>query len=209
VLLLGDMREVVSAGCKGGRHPVAQHACMKLSLVLQCWHAHSCRARLLHQPCVAAALLMQCGDHVMDAAQVPKHQQAQWCSDNFINIRALRKACDIYSQLEQHLGQLQLPLKSCGEDLTPLRRALTAGLFPHAATKELDGSYRVIATKQVVYLHPSSGLLSRKPGCIVFNELVRTTKQYARVACEVEARWLPELAPAFFASKAIGAAAGR
>jgi hypothetical protein len=119
-------------------------------------------------------------------------------------------------------------VKSCGEDTTPLRRALTAGLFPHAASKQLDGSYKVcwpapwpalppppphpfagwglprcssgwrgaahaacepagaaegsalcapraaqvLATGQVVYLHPSSVLLSKKPGCVVFNELV-------------------------------------
>ncbi len=44
-------------------------------------------------------------------------------------------------------------------------------------------------------------LLQRKPECIVFNELVRTTKQYAREACAVEPRWLAELAPAFFTAK--------
>jgi hypothetical protein len=30
---------------------------------------------------------------------VPRHEQVSWCSDNFLNIRALRKACDIYSQV--------------------------------------------------------------------------------------------------------------
>jgi hypothetical protein len=34
---------------------------------------------------------------------------------------------------------------------------------------------------------------------------VRTTKQYARDVCEVEPRWLPELAPAFFDGKAAAA----
>jgi hypothetical protein len=36
---------------------------------------------------------------------------------------------------------------------------------------------------------------------------VRTTKQYAREICRIEAGWLPELAPAYFSAKA-GAAAG-
>jgi ATP-dependent RNA helicase DHX8/PRP22 len=57
----------------------------------------------------------------------------------------------------------------------------------------------VIATGQAVAIHPSSVLCGKKAECIVFNELVRTTKQYARDALVVEAGWLPELAPAYFA----------
>jgi len=118
-----------------------------------------------------------------------------------LRCRALRKAQDIAQQLEGQLLSLGLTVVSCGADTTPLRRALTAGLFPHAARLQPDNSYRVLATGQVVYLHPSSVLVQRKPECIVFNELVRTTKQYARDAVAVEPRWLPELAPAFFAAR--------
>jgi ATP-dependent RNA helicase DHX8/PRP22 len=57
----------------------------------------------------------------------------------------------------------------------------------------------VIATGQAVAIHPSSVLRGAKPECIVFSELVRTTRQYARDALVVEPAWLPELAPAFFA----------
>ncbi|PNW80770.1 hypothetical protein CHLRE_07g329150v5 [Chlamydomonas reinhardtii] len=136
-----------------------------------------------------------------------------WCSDNFINIRALRKAEDIYTQLVRFMGHpcppgLGLPLATCGDETTPLRRALTAGLFPHAARLQPDGSYRVIATGRQVFLHPSSVLLERKPDCLVFNELMHTTRTYARDATAIEARWLPELAPAFFAAKASAATAG-
>lgn len=35
---------------------------------------------------------------------------------------------------------MSVPLSSCGEDSTPLRRALTSGLFPHAALKQPDGA---------------------------------------------------------------------
>lgn len=41
--------------------------------------------------------------------------------------RALRKAVDIYTQLEGHLQALGLPIKSCGNDSVPVCRALTAG----------------------------------------------------------------------------------
>lgn len=37
---------------------------------------------------------------------------------------------------------LGIPLQSCGEDSLPLRRALVAGLFPHAAKRQMDGERR-------------------------------------------------------------------
>lgn len=126
-------------------------------------------------------------------------ERAAWCRSHFVNPRAMRKAMDIHAQLKEHLEALGIPLRSCGEDHLPLRRALVAGLFPHAAKRQLDGSYKVIATGQAVAIHPSSVLAGKKPECIVFNELVRTTKQYARDATVIEPGWLPELAPAYFA----------
>eukprot|EP00200_Dunaliella_tertiolecta_P009980 CAMPEP_0202383708 /NCGR_PEP_ID=MMETSP1127-20130417/50795_1 /ASSEMBLY_ACC=CAM_ASM_000462 /TAXON_ID=3047 /ORGANISM="Dunaliella tertiolecta, Strain CCMP1320" /LENGTH=702 /DNA_ID=CAMNT_0048983277 /DNA_START=50 /DNA_END=2155 /DNA_ORIENTATION=- len=122
-------------------------------------------------------------------AELSPKQQTSWCHDNFINIRSLRKAQDIYQQLARQLHQLQLPLTSCGEDPTSLRRALVAGLFPQSARKQPDGTYKVIATGQQVFIHPSSVLIGKKVDCIVFSELVLTTKQYARDVTSVDARW--------------------
>ncbi|KAL4447805.1 hypothetical protein ABPG75_005024 [Micractinium tetrahymenae] len=147
------------------------------------------------------------GDHLMLLAVFRAYsgvtrkggERGAWCRSHFVNPRAMRKAIDIHTQLKEHLQALGIPLRSCGEDSLPLRRALVAGLFPHAAKRQLDGSYKVIATGQAVAIHPSSVLAGKKPECIVFNELVRTTKQYARDATVIEASWLPELAPAYFA----------
>ena len=41
----------------------------------------------------------------------------------------------------------------------------------------------------------------KRPQCVIFNELVRTTRQYGRCVCEIEPAWLLELAPQFFATK--------
>ena len=48
---------------------------------------------------------------------------------------------------------------------------MTAGLFPHAARLQPDGTYRVLATRALVSLHPSSVLCQRKPEFVVFNEV--------------------------------------
>ena len=47
-------------------------------------------------------------------------------------------------------------------------------------------------------IHPSSVLHGRKPRCIVFDELLRTTRSYARNVTVVEPSWLPEAAPVYF-----------
>jgi ATP-dependent RNA helicase DHX8/PRP22 len=148
------------------------------------------------------------GDHLTSLAvfiawkAVPQKDQKRWCSENFINSRALRKANDVYLQLKGHLEDLKIPLRSCGDgdsEYASLRRALVTGLFPHAAKLQIDGNkYRVVSTGQEVFLHPSSVLHGKRAECIVFNELVRTTKQYARGVSAVESGWLAELVPAYF-----------
>ncbi len=47
-------------------------------------------------------------------------------------------------------------------------------------------------------IHPSSVLSGRKAACIVFEELVQTSRRYARNVTAVDPRWLPELAPQLF-----------
>ena len=65
----------------------------------------------------------------------------------------------------------------------------------------------MLGSGQLVHLHPSSVLVGKKPDYVVFDELVRTTRTYARGVAVIEGSWLPELAPAFFA-KSRGSAGG-
>jgi len=163
------------------------------------------------------------GDHVTllnvfqsFIAVAAKHRLA-WCADNFLSFRALTKAGEIVDQLERLLAPpppqgLGLPNahSSCGEDTRVLCRALTAGLFPHATLRQADGSLKVLATGREVFVHPKSVLAGKPkaPPCLVFDELVMTTKPYARSVCAIDPAWLPELAPAFFVAKAAAAAMG-
>ena len=51
---------------------------------------------------------------------------------------------------------------------------------------------------QTVHIHPSSVLCSKNPRCIVFGELIRTSRVYARQVSAIDPAWLPELAPSVF-----------
>ncbi|KAL6782327.1 hypothetical protein ACKKBG_A06370 [Auxenochlorella protothecoides x Auxenochlorella symbiontica] len=153
------------------------------------------------------------GDHLTALAVFqrfvaqPRKQAAAWCREGFLNARSLAKARDIHAQLRGHFQALGLRLASCGDDATPLRQALVMGLFSHAARRQPGGTYRVLATGQDVALHPSSAL-ARAGGArsgvpavdaVVFGELVRTTRTYARDVTAIDINWLPQLVPNFFA----------
>ena len=135
---------------------------------------------------------------------IPKQQKKQWCKDNFISMRALSKAMDIYKQLSGQLKSLGVSVMSC-EDPMAIRKALVTGLFPHAAKRQHNGYYKIIATGLEVKIHPTSVLHGKVPNCIVFNEVVRTTRQYVRGVTSIESSWLPEIAPSFFARQAANA----
>ncbi|KAG9443897.1 hypothetical protein H6P81_015237 [Aristolochia fimbriata] len=125
----------------------------------------------------------------------------KWCWENFINSRSLRHARDVHSQIQGHVQQMGLLVSSCGDDMLQFRRCLAASFFLNAALKQPDGSYRALASSQMVQIHPSSVLFRAKPECIIFNELVRTNHNYIRNITRIDPLWLPELAPQYYAAQ--------
>ncbi|XP_027360801.1 pre-mRNA-splicing factor ATP-dependent RNA helicase DEAH10 isoform X2 [Abrus precatorius] len=123
----------------------------------------------------------------------------KWCKENFINSRSLRHARDIHRQIQGHVEQMGLSLSSCGDDMLQYRRCLAASFFLNAAVKQPEGTYRALASGQVVQIHPSSVLFRQKPECVIFNELVQTNNKYVRNLTRVDYLWLTELAPQYYA----------
>ncbi|KAL3162549.1 hypothetical protein ABBQ32_010202 [Trebouxia sp. C0010 RCD-2024] len=70
---------------------------------------------------------------------LPKKQQLSWCQEHFVSGRSLRKATEIYQQLHQQLLILGLPITSSGSEVELVLKALVAGLFTNAATRQLNG----------------------------------------------------------------------
>ena len=78
-----------------------------------------------------------------------KDDRVKWCRQHFLNSRSLKKAVDIYKQLADYLRGMAIEvtdLMEGDEFLGPdeegeaLRRALTSGLFMHAAMRQPDGN---------------------------------------------------------------------
>eukprot|EP00736_Rhodelphis_marinus_P008056 Rmarinus@m.5643 len=127
-------------------------------------------------------------------------RSAEWCRTNFVNARAMKKVCDVRSQLHDHCVRLSLPLDSCGTNLDAVRRCLVVGNFLRTAFLQADGSYTTLSGRSNVRIHPSSVVLLQKPPCIIFNELVLTSKCYVRDVTSIEPQWLNELVPQEFSS---------
>ncbi|GMJ09575.1 ROOT INITIATION DEFECTIVE 1 [Hibiscus trionum] len=79
--------------------------------------------------------------------------------------------------------------------------ALLLLFFLNAALKQPDGTYRALASGEVVQIHPTSVLFRTKADCIVFNEFVKTTNKYIRNITIIDGFWLTELAPHYYAKQ--------
>ncbi|KAH0882580.1 LOW QUALITY PROTEIN: hypothetical protein HID58_058676, partial [Brassica napus] len=77
----------------------------------------------------------------------------QWCFDNFIQSRSLRRAQDVRKQLLSIMDKYKLDVVSAGKNFTWIRKAITAGFFFHGARKDPQ-EVTVIDPKWLVELAP-------------------------------------------------------
>ncbi|XP_010460316.1 PREDICTED: pre-mRNA-splicing factor ATP-dependent RNA helicase DEAH10 [Camelina sativa] len=122
----------------------------------------------------------------------------KWCKENFVNSRSLKHARDIYRQIREHVEQMGFNVSSCGNDMLEFRRCLAASFFLKAAQRQLDGTYRALESGEIVHIHPTSVLFRAKPECVIFDELMQTSKKYIKNLTRIDPLWLAELAPHHF-----------
>ena len=122
-------------------------------------------------------------------------RRREFCHTNAINLRAMLKALDIFKQLTRAATHEGIEVKSAEEESAPLLRSMVAGYFLNTARKQADGSYRTVSTGQRLVIHPSSVLFQQPPEMIIFNELVKTNRLYARDVSSILPEWLAEMSP--------------
>ena len=123
----------------------------------------------------------------------------QWCYENFIQSRSMKRAQDVRRQLIGIMDRYRQKLRSCGKDWDKVRLALCAGFFTHVARKDPhDNGYRTLVDNQQVFMHPSSSLFPRPPEWVLYHELVLTTREYMREVTAIDPKWLVKVAPTFF-----------
>jgi len=125
----------------------------------------------------------------------------QWCYENFIQFRSMRRARDVRDQLEGLMERVEIELTSAPHDNVAPRKAITAGFFYHTAKFGQGGQYRTIKHQQTVMMHPNSSLFEEQPKWVMYHELVFTSKEFMRSMIEIESGWLLEVAPHYYKAK--------
>ncbi|XP_021989609.1 pre-mRNA-splicing factor ATP-dependent RNA helicase DEAH1 isoform X2 [Helianthus annuus] len=126
----------------------------------------------------------------------------QWCYENYIQVRSMKRARDIRDQLKGLLERVEIELTSNPGDLEAIKKVIASGYFPHSAKLQMYGSYRSVKHPQtVVHIHPSSGLAQVLPRWVIYHELVETSKGYMRQVSEIKPEWLVEIAPHYYQLK--------
>ena len=127
----------------------------------------------------------------------------QWCFENFIQYRSMRRARDVRDQLEGLMERVEIELTSNPSDTINIRKAITSGYFYHTAKFSKGGQYRTVKHLQTVMVHPNSCLFDEQSKWLVYFELVFTTKEFMRQVIEIESKWLLEVAPHYYKEKEI------
>ena len=71
----------------------------------------------------------------------------------------MKRARDIREQLLRLMERVEIGLSSSAGDQEPVRKAIAAGFFYHSAQLQKHGTYCTVKNRQIVYIHPSSGLV--------------------------------------------------
>ena len=150
------------------------------------------------------------GDHVTYANLVAEMDDRgidhEECKEKFINRVALVKAIEIRNQLSRFLkkyGRIQAIGIEGDERSRAIRKCVTSGFFFNAAKLANDGNYYTVRGKHLVAVSSSSVLHSHGDTSeyIVFGETHdgRRGGIEIRSCSTIDARWLRELAPHYWA----------
>ncbi|KAM4815465.1 LOW QUALITY PROTEIN: pre-mRNA-splicing factor ATP-dependent RNA helicase DHX16-like, partial [Thomomys bottae] len=128
---------------------------------------------------------------------------SQWCYENFVQVRSMRRARDVREQLEGLLERVEVGLSSCQGDYIGVHKAITSGYFYHIAWLTPTG-YRIVKKRHEVVIPPNSSLFKEQPPCwLLYHEVVLTSKAFMRQVLEIESSWLLEVAPHFYKAKEV------
>merc|ERR1719359_151270 len=124
-----------------------------------------------------------------------------WCMENYLQNRSLKRARDIREQLVDMIEKVELEITSDPNNIDGIRKSVLAGFFYNTARLRKDGSYVTVKHPHTVEIHPTSSLFGQNPKLVCYHELVLTTKEYMRQCIEIKPEWLLEVAPHFYQSK--------
>jgi pre-mRNA-splicing factor ATP-dependent RNA helicase DHX16 len=92
------------------------------------------------------------GDHLTLLSVYNEWQSSgysmQWCFDNFIQYRSMRRARDVREQIEGLMTRVEIEMVSNASEDVPIRKAITAGYYYHTGVLS-KGGYKTVKHQQV------------------------------------------------------------
>ena len=132
----------------------------------------------------------------------PKGKRNKWAFDNSLNAKSLRLADETIKELKlalKHELNIRVPDASQQNDRTDrkLQRILVSCYAANLCvfTGHQKAGYRVAAFSHCAQLHPSSALkfLGETPQFIVFEQLLKTSREFLINVTPVEKKWVQEM----------------
>eukprot|EP00762_Andalucia_godoyi_P000346 ANDGO_03194.mRNA.1 putative pre-mRNA-splicing factor ATP-dependent RNA helicase mog-4 len=145
------------------------------------------------------------GDHVLLVnlfnAWAASEFSPQFCFERFVQLRSMKRARDVRDQLSAMLDRVRVQRSSNPLDHESIRKSVCCGFFFNVAALRTSGDYKLLKGSVVVHIHPSSIMNGEFPKCVMFHELVLTSKEYMRHVCEIDPAWLSSIAPHYYSSQ--------
>lgn len=157
--------------------------------------------------------LVMCKELLDCYADVPRDERREWCSELYVNHRAIREVAKVRGQLRRFFGECASgadpedeggagsgaagpaahtpQAKLSSEQIPLLLQSFLKGFPRNVAVSHPDRSYRTATTGESVVPHPASTLFARR-NCpaILYTEYVYTSRGYARNVSRLELAWL-------------------
>ncbi|KAJ6248878.1 pre-mRNA-splicing factor atp-dependent RNA helicase prp16 [Anaeramoeba flamelloides] len=126
--------------------------------------------------------------------------KATWCSEHYIQIKAMRRVREVRSQLLDIMKKMKISYLSCNTNWELVRKAICSSYFNQAAKVKSLVEYTNLRTGLNVFIHPNSALFNSGyiPEYIVYHELVMTTKSFMKIVTAVDPEWLAEYGFMFY-----------
>lgn len=80
---------------------------------------------------------------------VESDYSVQWCYENFIQYRSMKRARDVREQLAGLMERVEIEMVSSIAEDANIRKAITAGYFYHIAKFSKGGHYKTVKHNQV------------------------------------------------------------
>ena len=140
-------------------------------------------------------------DYVDHLAEHGSSATRRWCHERYLSWVRIREWADTWRQLRElarEVFEVRLPDRVSRRPRDggwgALHRSILSGLVSNLGRLDEDNLYAT-PSGGAFAIHPSSGLLHRKPPWVVAAEVVETTRRYGRICAKMRGDWVERVAP--------------